>query len=285
MYNLREINLFGGLLVASLSNRLLMFPREIPSFLSTAYSIRFPEKHGSEGVFRKIQRVFSQCLQLVKEILGVRPSREMFARNIERLENSFEDIRGRIQSSSKPICCFMVAPYDDNGAILGDNSYYYHHYKIRNFEKHFSVAPFLVRSAQDMTEILKNLRREFSDREIQVLNITAHGWAQGLYIPKEPLKEGSKGLPYDIDAVENDQFRDCAKDATIILDVCSAGRGPASIAAKIAKMNPGKTVFAPQRSLFFSKPIVKVHQGKVRIEQVVHGFAIFKAYVSGKFLF
>ena len=272
--------------MASISNTLLIIPREMPSYVSTAYSLRFSKSPANENIIQKITRVFRQYMQLLGELLFSRNSKEMFEKNVERLKVDFEAMRERLESSTRPICAYFIAPFDHNGAILGDRSYYYYHYRIENFEKHYSVAPFLTRSAQEVFETLKDLKQKYPEREIQVVDFTSHGWPQGVLLPNKPLQEGTQeeAPPYDIAAVEEDQFKDCAKDATIILDACSTGKGEGSLAEVLAKKNRGKTFFAPKRSLFFSKPIVSETNGKSRIEHVVHGFAIFNAYTAGKFL-
>ena len=75
----------------------------------------------------------------------------------------------------------------------------------------------------------------------------------------------------------------CAKDAVIIFDACSVGEKE-SVAEETAKINIGVTVFAPERSLCFSKPIFKISQ-KVGLilDHMVHGFALVNAYTSKKF--
>ncbi|MES2274085.1 MAG: hypothetical protein V4487_07825, partial [Chlamydiota bacterium] len=236
-------------------------------------------------ILKKIFRVIKQCLQLVKELLYTRPSKEMFDRNIERLEVDFEKMRERVDQSNKPICAYFVAPYDESGAILGDNVYYYYHYKIKNFEKHYGVAPFVSYSAQEMFSTLKDLKKKYPDREIQIVDFTSHGWPKGLYVPnKSSSNQIEEEVPtYDVNAITPDQFRDCAKNATIILDACSTGKGVGSIGEELAKQNPGKTFFAPKRTLFFSKPILSEKNGKPTIAHVVHGLAIFNAFTAGRF--
>jgi hypothetical protein len=267
--------------MAPLSSRLLMIPRELPSYLSTAYRLRFPENH--KNIFIKIFMVIRNFLQLIKELLTNRPSEEMFNKNIERLDSDFQKIRNRVNNSTKPICAYFVAPYDESGAILGDRVYYYYHYKIKNLEKTYSVIPFLADSAQDMFEHLKDLKQQYPDREIQLVDFTSHGWAKGLYIPDKILEDQESGPTYDVTTIEENQFKDCAKDATIILDACSTGEGSDSIAEELAKKNRGKTFFAPKTKLFFSKPVITEKNGKPSIAHVVHGYALFNAFTAGRF--
>lgn len=262
---------------ASLFHRLFMIPREIPDYLSTAHALRFPESPSGENIFKKYYRIFIERISLIKEILGYRPSSGDFQKNIRRLDSDFQKINQKIGNDSKPICAYFVSSYDTNGAILGDHLYYYHNYKIKGFENHYSVAAKVAKNTNEMFEFLGQLKSQFPDREIEVVDGVCHGDPTMLAIKK------TDGNFYEKSDVKEDEFKNCAKDAVIILDACSAGAGKNSIADEIAKKNPGKRVIAPGTSLFFSKPIITQKGGKSLIEHVVHGFAVFNAYTSKQF--
>ncbi len=129
---------------------------------------------------------------------------------------------------------------------------------------------------------MNQLKQQFPDKPIKVVDIVAHGSSDSLNI--KVLSE-QHDLQYDKDQVGVNEFQDCAADATIILDACSTGSSEDSIARKIAMNNPGKKVFAPAVPLYFSKPIFTESNNEVEISNVVHGFAIFNGNTSKKFQF
>ena len=251
-------------------SRLFMILRELPSYLSTARTLRF--KGNDEG-----KNIFQQYQTVIKEFFNYRPSSQNFQKNIEKLDKDFSEKNNVIETNNKPICAYIVSSYDENGAILGDHLYYYHHYKINNFEKHYAVAAKVVRATSEMFQFLKQLKEKYPNREIKVIDVVAHGCPNTLCVKKQ------NGEFYKEPDVQKNEFQDCAKDATIILDACSAGQGSQNIGEKIAKMNPGKTIIAPGTSLFFSKPIFTDFDGKPSVQNVVHGFAIADAYTARKF--
>ncbi|MBS0626042.1 MAG: hypothetical protein JSS32_08335 [Verrucomicrobia bacterium] len=267
---------------APLSASVLMLPREIPSYLRTARSLRFPETGARENFIQKIVRIVKEYFTLIGELLGGPwPGKDMFEKNIAKLETDFEKIRGELGKSDKPICAYFVAPYDEegNGAILGDRVYYYYHYKIKNFQKDFEIAPFLAHSAEDMFKHLRELKEAYPGKEIQVVNYTSHGDPSTVLMPVSPGDETA----YGTNTIKPNEFKDCAEDATILVDACSTGRGKNSFAEAWARNNPGKTVLAPGKSLFFSKPVISRASGKAKIDYLVHGFAIFNAPTARKF--
>ena len=124
-----------------------------------------------------------------------------------------------------------------------------------------------------MFRILNRLKLKHPGQEIKVVDIVSHGGRGEIKFPKSYTRSSAHG---------ND-FSSCAKDAAIILDACSTGRGTKSIADKIARSNPGKTVFAPGRTLYTSKPVFKKKAKQIKVEHVVHGFAIGNAFTCKKF--
>lgn len=265
---------------APLYDRLFMILRELPDYLSTARALRFTEVHENENVFRKCYRFFNEHIQLIKEIFSYRPNHyepDPFASNIRKLDADFEKNNQLIGRETKPICAYFVSSHDENGAILGDHLYYYHHYKMKNFAKHYSVAAKVIRTSDEMFQFLRQLKEQNPNREIKVVDLVCHGDPSTLAVKKV------NGQFYKKSDLKEDEFKHCARDAAIILDACSVGKGNMSIANEIAKKNPGKRVIAPGASLFFSKPIISKQNGQSFVEHVVHGFAIFNAYTSRQF--
>lgn len=251
-------------------SRFFMMLREMPSYLSSARALRF--KDNAEG-----KNIFQQYRTVIREFFNYQPSAQNFQNNIEKLNRDFQKKNNAIEGNVKPICAYFVSSFDQNGAILGDHLYYYHHYKIQNFEKHYAVAAKVVRTASEMFQFLKQLKEKYPNREIKVVDIVSHGSPNTLYVKKE------NGEFYTSSDVQKNEFENCAKDATIILDACSTGKGSQSIAEKIAKMNPGKTIIAPGVSLCFSKPIISKNNGSPSVDHVVHGFAFVDSFTARKF--
>jgi hypothetical protein len=265
---------------APLSKSVFMIVRELPSFLSVAYSLKYKDLESSRNIFKRIQQVVNRFFQLVREISTNKVISTTFSRNIYRLEKDFSVINERLRKGNRPICAYFVSSNDHNGAIIGDNLYYYHHYKIQKFQKHFDVQAKIVRCKDEMFQQLHQLKLQHPDREIKVVDIVSHGDVDMLDINN---REDDSVLT--IPDIQPDEFKDCAKDAVIILDACSTGEGKNSIAENIARNNPGKTVIAPKVPLFFSKPVFKKREQTVFVDHVVHGFAIFNAYTSRKFCY
>ncbi len=270
---------------APLSNSLFMMERELPSYLSTAYSLRYgdeafsPEDNFVKKIYTTIQRYFS----LIKELYYYQPRKSDFIKNIQKLDNDFIKMRGNIANNTKPICAYFVSSYDSNSAILGDQLYIYHHYKIRNFEKHYAVAPKVVRSQAEMYHFTAILKALNPGREIEVVDMVAHGGKSTIGIFQNPTSDTEEGTFINPSNLEENGFKYCAPNATIIIDGCETGRGHHNIADDMARKNPGKTVFAPGPSLFFSKPVISTTSCSPKIEHVVHGFAILNAYSFKRF--
>lgn len=263
------VNIYEGS-QASFFSRFFMMLREIPFYLSTARALRF--KADTEG-----KNIFQQYKTLIKEILGYCPSQKNFQKNIDRLDKEFSKMTDSVAENTKPICAYFVSSHDHNGAILGDHLYYYHHYKIHNFEKQYAVAAKIIKTPGEEFQFLKQLKEKYPHRPVQLIDVVSHGDPDQICIPR------GNGKFYTCADVKKDEFKDCAKDACIILDACSTGEGARSIAEKIAKMNPGKTVIAPGTELFFSKPIICEKNGKPFVQDVVHGLAIADAFSAKKF--
>ena len=213
---------------APLTSSLFMMARELPSYLSTAYDLRFADQpiDPELNVITKIYMVFERYITLIKESFYS----HTFEYNTQRLDADFQRINTKLRENAKPICAYMVSSFDNNGAILGDRLYYYHHYKIQQFEKHYAVAAKVVRCKSEMKEFLREIKASNPNREIKIVDIVAHGEKSQLYVPHSPSR--SFITPSNL---LNGEFEDCAPDAAIILDACSAGRGHHNIADEIAK--------------------------------------------------
>lgn len=259
---------------APLKNRLFMMLQEMPAFLSTGYKIRYEKALKEENLLTRIIKVIPRYFQLIKEVLSYQPTTEAQQQSLEKITGDFVEISKKVQECEKPICAYFVGSDDHNGAITGDHMRYYHRYKIQKLEKHFAVSAKVVENTQQIFEHLKELKDKYPDREIKVVDIVAHGSSDSIGI-------ATKG--YDFTA--KDAFADCAEDASIILDACSVGTGRNSIAENIARANPKKSVMAPGKSLYFSKPLFKTTDGQTRVDDVIHGFSLTNAYTSKKFTY
>lgn len=259
-------------------SRFFMILRELPSFLSTAYSLRYKDVKPKAKMLPRLIGTISRYTQLINEILHVRISKELFDRNAQRLDADFDELNYELNKTKRPICAYFVSSEDSNGAILGDRLYYYHHYKINKFKEHFDITAKVVRSTKEVFEHLNKLKAAYPDRPIKVVDIVAHGSSDSIWVNYY----SSDGMVNDFKKqnVGDNDFAACGPDAAIILDACSTGRGVNSIAEVIAEKNPGKRVFAPGVSLFFSKPIFGKNDEGSFVKHVTHGFAIINAYSS-----
>lgn len=226
---------------APLSSSLFMMERELPSYLSTAYSLTYNDKTENQGknTLEKICTTIKNYFSLIRNLIHYRPRESDFTEVAECLDDNFQKINEKISKNNKPICAYFVSSYDENGAILGKQLYYYHHYKIRNFEKDYAVAAKVVHTQAEMKEFLKELKTKYPDREIKVVDIVAHGFKSTIAI-YNPSKESEKEGFITPSNMQNVEFNDCARDATIILDACSTGTGHHNIADEIARKNPVK---------------------------------------------
>jgi hypothetical protein len=256
-----------------------MIPRELPSHLKVAYSLRYADEPNTGNCLSRIANVVKRTFALIKELINYRPCLSDFKINIEKLNRAFEKINKTVQGNQKPLCVYFVSSQDHNGAILGDHLYYYHHYKIQGLQKHFAVAPMVVSSQEEMKNFMTSLRDNYPQREIKFVDVVTHGGKSSLEI--HPPRQGS----ITPDVLREDLFSDCASDATILLDACITGLGDRNIADEIARITPGRTVLAPGPSLYFSKPVIKVTENNPRVVSAVHGFAIFNAYECKSFLY
>lgn len=264
--------------MAFLPDRLLMIPREIPSYLKVAYSLRYAQETNEGNCLTRIWRVVQRTLSLIKELLYYRPEYGHFEQNREKLERDFTVINAKVVENQKPICVYFVSAHDQNGAILGNHLYFYHHYKIQNLQKHFAVAPKVVSSQEEMKAFMQSTKQQNPTRQIQFVDVVAHGSKSCLCIQRPDEEEGIAP-----EHLQEDLFSECAPDATILLDACSTGMGDKNIADEIARKTPGRTVLAPGPSLYFSKPIIENKGQGPRVRSAVHGFAIFNAYTCKSF--
>lgn len=261
--------------MASITDRFLMIPREIPSYLKVAYSVRYKNEPNSGNLLERICKVVQRTFALIREILSARVS---FFKNREKLAADFEVINQKVSKNQKPLCVYFVSAHDFNGAILGNHLYYYHHYKIQGLQKYFAVAPKVVSSQKEMKDFMLSVKKEHAGREIKFVDIVTHGGKSSLAI-QEPNSKDS----ITVEQLEEELFSECAPDATILLDACTTGLGDKNIADEIARKTPGRKVLAPGPMMFFSKPVIKVKDNNPKVVSAVHGFAIFNAYECKSF--
>ncbi|MBS3904890.1 MAG: hypothetical protein KGZ39_06155 [Simkania sp.] len=263
--------------MASLSNTLLMIPRELPSYLKVAYSLRYADEPNTGNCLSRIAHVVQRTFALIKELIYYRPSYQDFQTNRKKLQRDFEVINQTVSESQKPLCVYFVSAHDHNGAILGNQLYYYHHYKIQGLQNHFAVAPKLVSSQDEMKDFMASVRERYAGREIKFVDVVTHGGKSSLEIhaPGQPSITAER--------LRDDLFSDCAPDATILLDACITGLGDRNIADEIARKTPGRKILAPGPSMYFSKPVIRVRGNEPRVVSAVHGFAIFNAYECKSF--
>ena len=263
--------------MATLSDTLFMIPRELPTYLKVAYSIRYKDEPNTGNYLERIIRVVQRTFTLIKELIAYRPQHLDFYRNREQLNTDFEKINNTLLKNEKPLCVYFVSAHDDNGAILGNHLYYYHHYKIQGLQKHFAVAPKIVSSQNEMKDFIISVRNDHPDKEIKFVDVVTHGGKSSLEI----------GTGYQTSItpkrLRKDLFSDCADDATILLDACATGLGDRNIADEIARATPGRTILAAGPSMYFSKPVIQVRKNQPRVVSAVHGFAIFNAYTCKSF--
>lgn len=262
--------------MTSLSNSLLMMPREMPSYIKVAYSLRYANEPNKGNFIARIYHAAQRVFLLIKEIIYYRPRYSDFRENREKLQRDFAEIRSTLAENQKPICVYFVSAHDHNGAILGNQLYYYHHYKIQNLQKHFAVAPQLYSSQNEMKIFMQTLKNQYPGREIRFVDVVSHGFKTVLATPAEEPRITPEVL-------RDDLFEDTAPDATILLDACMTGLGDRNIADEIARKTPGRTVLAPGPSMYFSKPIIQTKNKVSKVVSAVHGFAIFNAYTCKTF--
>jgi len=266
--------------MAPLSSSFLMLPRELPSYLNVAYSLRYAKEPNDGNCIARIFRVVQRVFALIREIITYRPSETSFQTNRKKLQTDFETIEKTLSSEcSKSICVYFVSAYDSNGAILGDHLYYYHHYKITSLQKDFAVAPKLVASQEEMKTFMRDIKEKYPKKQIQFVDIVSHGDNSTLYVCDPNRSSG----PITKSNLQENLFEDVAPDATILLDACSTGIGKNSIADEIAKRAPGRTILAPGTGMFFSKPVVSYRGNIPKVVSAVHGFAVFIAYTCRAF--
>jgi hypothetical protein len=266
--------------VAPLSSRLFMIPRELPSYLSTAYSMRYKDVPAEGNLLYRIGAVVWRCLTLLKELLVHSPSYYVFHETRQKLEQDFALMNQQLAAGSKPLCAYFVSSRDNNGAILGNQLYYYHHYKIKQLQNHYDVAAAVVTSIDDLKQKLEQFKALAPQRVVKMVDIVCHGNSKSLDLGSRGYEVGLEG---EVSTVQANDFAACAEDAVIVLDACSTAMGQGSIAETIAKENKGKTVIAPEGPLYFSKPVFEVEQDGVKLAHLVHGFAIVKAYTAKQF--
>ncbi|NGX52195.1 MAG: hypothetical protein KR126chlam5_00490 [Candidatus Anoxychlamydiales bacterium] len=266
---------------APITSRFLMIPREIPKYLATAYSVKYSQIEKNENIFKrsifKIYRFILLAKEIIFSTISFTSSLEI-NKNIKRLQKDFDEKNKNLKDiSSKDICVYLVGSVDNpGGAILGNHLYYYHHYKIKNFEKYFDVAAKVIKNNKDITSFLEEIKSKYPTRNIKVMDIVCHGCNDRMFL--------GDSFEYKISDVKNDEFKAMSQDGAIILDACSTAQETSSqlsIARQIAKKNPFLRIFAPKYPLFFSKPLI--NKTTKRIENVVHGFAIFKAFTCETF--
>ncbi|MCB1112678.1 MAG: hypothetical protein KDK72_08495, partial [Chlamydiia bacterium] len=71
--------------MASLSNTLLMIPRELPSYLKVAYSLRYANEQNTGNFLARITTVAQRIFALIKELIYYRPTLGDFDTNRKKL--------------------------------------------------------------------------------------------------------------------------------------------------------------------------------------------------------
>ncbi len=273
---------------APLSSSLFMMFREMPDYISVARSVKYKNTPVETNLFKRIWQIFCQYLGAISDILTLRFTQEIHDRNYSKLDKDFTLINQIPNDDKKPICVYFVSGYDPHGALIGNAAYYYHHYKIQNFQKYYNVQAYIINSGEELENRLKEIG-EKSPRGVKLVDIVCHGAEdQGKRIvvlgrESKPNSEGGDTLHFYA-SLEIHFPRNCrAEDAAIIFDACSAGKD-GGVAEQTAAINPGVAVFAPGRSLCFSKPVFKANPEKEPIvDHVVHGFALINAYTNKQF--
>lgn len=263
-----------------------MTQKEMLSNYISFYCIKYKEKPDGESIIQKVQRIFIQSARLYDELAFTEYSDELIWRNAARLNNEFTLIRATPNGGTKPLCVYVVFPYDSNGAILGNFATSFHLYKIENYKNTHTVAPFLASSAEELFKILKTVKENYENNQIQIVDIHCHGTPQCLNLPLAipEIIEDDPPL-FTVESLKENQFENCVENANIILNACSTGYGPDSLGEVLAKKNPRKTIFAPQGDLFCSKPIISIDRlnNSPFVEQVLHGPARLIAHRAKKF--
>lgn len=255
---------------------LLLIPRELPSYLKVAYSLRYANEPHENNHLTRVYHVAKKVFSLINEILLYRPSFFDFAKNREKLQKDFREITNTLTQNTKPICIYFVSANDHNGAILGNHLYYYHHYKIQNLQKHFSVAPKLVSSQDEMKSFMKEIKELYPEKKIEFVDVVSHGSKSGILIDPQ-------GKLLTPETIREDLFEDVSPKGTILIDACMTGLGDRNIADEIARRTPGRTILAPSSSMFFSKPIIRYKNHLLKVISAVHGFTILRAYTCKVF--
>ncbi|OGN61529.1 MAG: hypothetical protein A3F09_00705 [Chlamydiae bacterium RIFCSPHIGHO2_12_FULL_49_11] len=250
-----------------------MIPRELPLYLVTAYFCRYTDRPEAENIVAVICTVVKRFFGLIVQIMTEQPSESEFVKNRRLLFFAFCSIRGQ-ENADKPICIYFVSKYDDNGAILGTQSVYYHFYKMGRLRSHFDVKPYLIQSQSEIKNAIDEVKERYPQREIRFVDIVAHGNETGLWI------DGMEEL-----IIRRGLFSDIGPAATILLDGCSTGKGSANIAQTIARHTQGRRVLAPERSLWFSKPQIVQQENGPHVVAAAHGFAIINAFSCRSFFF
>ncbi len=264
---------------APLIHSAFMMPRELCSYFSTAYSLRYPEYvEPSLNLAQRVVAVFQRVKVLLEELLYSYFTSFEKLLVIQDLRQDFAALSQKLPESEKPICAYFISSKDHNGALLSRRVYYYHHYKLQQYEQHYALSAKVIESVQEMFDHLIELKREYPTRNILLVDLVCHGSPQSLSLSGEGKDR------WDLEDLQNNQFHMCHENATIILDACSSGSGTNSFGSRLASMNAGKTVFAPQFQLFFSKPIIfSSNTIFPTIEYVVHGFSLAIAYTCARF--
>lgn len=255
-----------------------MIPRELPNYLNVACSLYYTNEPESQNSVVRICCAVQRIFSIIKMLIFCRETQLSLSLNRFSLTQEFNELNQGIAGNQKPICIYFVSNYDNTGAILGKALRFYHHYKIKNLQKHFSVAAQVVSSQDDMKTFMKDIKQLYPQKEIKFIDIVSHGGKSSLKICSA---QGEQGITAE--ELREDLFSDSASDATILLDACLTGLGDRNIADEIARKTPGRTVLAPGPSMYFSKPVIQTCDGIPRIVSVVHGFAIFNAYTCKSF--
>lgn len=134
--------------------------------------------------------------------------------------------------SDQKHAAYFVSSHDHNGAMLGTDAMLNHFYEIKNLQEHgYVVHPYVVDNFFQIS---------YRSDKADLIVINAHGDPSYIWMDY-----------FTIDA--NLTFNALKNRVDIVLNSCSTGSGiETSIAAKIAKDNPGANVFGATEMVWLS---------------------------------
>ena len=282
------------------------FYSQLGEYMRVIETLKYGEECDQDGLCAKIYRLATFIIPYTFRALmdlvffdQIKP-RKLLEQGARKLNTSFKKINQGLKGSDRPICAYFVSQRDYNGWCLGDPAYYKHHLMIRQYQKHFDVSPKLVDCATAMFDHLNMLKAQYPSRPIRAVHISCHGMEDCLDMPYtrpeveeggefrfshllHPMKDPQKAKSgkYNIAVVQPNEFDACASDVTIVLGSCLSGRGENTIAKRIAKLNPGKRVFASTGITYSEKPSFKQGIHGPSIDSVEFGILLY-AVTTGR---